>query len=59
MNRLFFRPDQAGMTKTDAAAQARKFVTLPPLPDACLPACLHHSGVYFIFAGDVSPDEAV
>ena len=21
MNRLFFRPDQAGMTKTDAAAQ--------------------------------------
>lgn len=23
MNRLFFRPEQCGMTKTDAAAQAR------------------------------------
>jgi len=32
MNRLFFRPDQAGMTKTDAAAQtlgAHRLVGIP------------------------------
>ena len=37
MNRLFFRPEHAGMTKTDAAAQ-----TLGET--ACIMQCIHHRG---------------
>ena len=50
MNRLFFRPDQAGMTKTDAAAQTLglvppaphlNLITLDPAPN--LSSCLRPS----------------
>ncbi|GAB4815026.1 hypothetical protein N2152v2_002072 [Parachlorella kessleri] len=55
MNRLFFRPDQCGMTKTDAAAQAR----MPGLTFFVAPRVyLMHSVSQHTLAG-INPDVAL
>ena len=38
MNRLFFRPEQAGMTKTDAAAQTLGVANVAKCPDFTPPS---------------------
>ena len=42
MNRLFFRPEQCGMTKTDAAAQTLS--ECPPPPQQLVPWCASAAG---------------